>query len=381
MSWIKHDTRFYGHPKVIAAGRDARDVYQAGLCWSGEYFTDGFLPAWCLVRLVADAAGGDGATIDPAAVSQRLVSVGLWEKAPGGFQIHDYLRHQTSRAKMRSTARKRAQAGALGGAAPSKQNGSKNEANDEANPEQTVEQIASATSPNGSANEPEELRSKKGEVVNTPPTPPLDAGGPSARESEPTELRILKPWERDLAEAERDPLFAPIVELDGRPLTRTAATRVCEHRDALNALGATPDEVRRRAANYRLIMSPGIPLTVRALLDHWERCDRPPAPEPADAEAAQADSYAAWGRALNERRLAIHERDEVVGQVAVAKGSPLPPPEPDEVVYVKPARAAPGEYAHPLAFGALRGRPGEVRQEWGARWAWEASAPGWRRLE
>ena len=33
MPWVKLDDHFFRHPKVIAAGRDARDLFLAGLCY------------------------------------------------------------------------------------------------------------------------------------------------------------------------------------------------------------------------------------------------------------------------------------------------------------------------------------------------------------
>jgi hypothetical protein len=45
MPWVKLDDRFFTNPKVIGAGRDARDLYLAGLCYCAAELTDGFVPA------------------------------------------------------------------------------------------------------------------------------------------------------------------------------------------------------------------------------------------------------------------------------------------------------------------------------------------------
>ena len=40
MSWVKIDDQFFMHPKVIAAGRDARDLYLAALTYTAGQLTD-----------------------------------------------------------------------------------------------------------------------------------------------------------------------------------------------------------------------------------------------------------------------------------------------------------------------------------------------------
>jgi hypothetical protein len=271
--WLKLDAAFYGHPKVVLAGRDARDIFGASLCWSAFYTTDGFLPAWCLARLAADAAGGDGSSIDAPAAAQRLVAVGLWEKTPGGYQIHDYLKHQTARARIKAIAKKRAQAGAIGGVAERKQNGSKTEANEEA----TVEQPSNTSPPNGAANEPVESRTKNIELISPAPLPPAPpAPDPEARGPEPTPmLAFPKPHELERAATESHPLYEPLVTLFGKPPARDLPS----WRDditALEEMGATPEDVPIAAEAYTAIMGDDngrpIPRTRAALIRHWHRC-------------------------------------------------------------------------------------------------------------
>lgn len=86
MSWLKLDDCFFRHPKVIAAGRDARDLYLAGLCYCGAGLTDGVIPAGALRILGADAD-----IDDPKAAVTTLVRVGLWEMTESGeHRVHDY---------------------------------------------------------------------------------------------------------------------------------------------------------------------------------------------------------------------------------------------------------------------------------------------------
>jgi len=268
--WLKLDAAFYGHPKVVLAGRDARDIYGAGLCWSAFYTTDGFLPRWCLARLASDGAGGDGAVIDAEAAAKRLVAVGLWELVPGGFQIHDYLKHQPSRSKLRSNAKQRAQAGAAGGVAKAKQNAGKLLADDVANAEQTPSNAATKNVPDKDIEIDYELRAP------APLPPPPVTKEPVARAPEPTQLRAIpKPHEVERAATEAHPLYEPLVTLFGRPPARDLPA----WRDditALEEMGATPEQVPIAAEAYTAIMGEDngrpIPRTRAALVRHWQRC-------------------------------------------------------------------------------------------------------------
>ena len=92
MGWLRLDDGFYTHPKSLAAGRDGRDLYLAGLCYSNQQALDGLIPAHSL-DLVAALAG-------VAQVEQtvtKLAEVGLWHLHDDGWMIHDFLEHQQSR--------------------------------------------------------------------------------------------------------------------------------------------------------------------------------------------------------------------------------------------------------------------------------------------
>lgn len=80
----------------------------------------------------------------------------------------------------------------------------------------------------------------------------------------------------------RDELFEALVEACyGRPYHEIALTdsergRVNKALAQLRKVGATPDEVRRRADVYRLRF-PDVELTPSALAANWNRCAQPPA--------------------------------------------------------------------------------------------------------
>jgi len=97
MAWAKIDDQFFMHPKVIAAGRDARDLYLAALTYAGAQLTDGFIPDGALPLVGAMAQVPEV----PACV-ERLVEVGLWEPTDGGHMIHDYLEYNPDGAEVKA---------------------------------------------------------------------------------------------------------------------------------------------------------------------------------------------------------------------------------------------------------------------------------------
>lgn len=112
MAWVKLDDGFFLNPKIVAAGRDARDMYLAGLTYSAGQLTDGFLGEG-VIPLVAAMAG----VSDARELVERLVELKLWEAIPGGYQIHDYHDYNPSAAKVRALRKARAEAGRKGGRA------------------------------------------------------------------------------------------------------------------------------------------------------------------------------------------------------------------------------------------------------------------------
>lgn len=88
MTWVKIDDRFEGHPKVIRAGYQAIGVYILALTHSAGHLTNGHVsPEW-----VKRVAGGQAKKM-----SDKLVSVGLWEPNGDGWTIHDYFEFNPSR--------------------------------------------------------------------------------------------------------------------------------------------------------------------------------------------------------------------------------------------------------------------------------------------
>lgn len=107
MAWTKLDDHFPDHPKVIAAGPLASWLFVCGLAYCGRLLTDGFIPSG-QIRKLADVEDAHG-------LARTLVEVGLWERAEGGYRVHDYLDYQPSKEHVLQTREVRAEAGRKGG--------------------------------------------------------------------------------------------------------------------------------------------------------------------------------------------------------------------------------------------------------------------------
>jgi hypothetical protein len=120
MAWVRLDDGFLDHPKFLDAGPLAGYLAISAIAWSNRNLTDGFIPRSQVRRLVnfdgfahhmwmgQVAGGGDDA--DSHDLAEELVACGLWERAEGGFVIHDYNDYQERsgqiRAKREKTARR-----------------------------------------------------------------------------------------------------------------------------------------------------------------------------------------------------------------------------------------------------------------------------------
>lgn len=93
--WSKISDDFFRNPKIVAVGRDARDLHIVAICHANEHLTDGFIASHYLRRLAADA---EIDTVQECVT--RLVSGGLWHETEGGWQIHDFLEYNPSREEV-----------------------------------------------------------------------------------------------------------------------------------------------------------------------------------------------------------------------------------------------------------------------------------------
>jgi len=98
VSWVAIDDKYPDHPKVALLPREIRAaahwLHTCALCYCNRQLTDGFVSAGKLDDLYTL---GDH---DPADLAKALRKAGMWEKARGGWQIHDYEEYQPSRQEV-----------------------------------------------------------------------------------------------------------------------------------------------------------------------------------------------------------------------------------------------------------------------------------------
>lgn len=119
MSWVKLTDDFYDHPKFYEAGPLGLALWTVGLAWCNRNLTDGFIPR-AKARTLLDFDGMAAVTpgqlmrigedVDAEYVIGILLDCGLWEDAPGGYAIHDYLDYQPSAAEVREQQARRKEA-------------------------------------------------------------------------------------------------------------------------------------------------------------------------------------------------------------------------------------------------------------------------------
>jgi hypothetical protein len=93
MSWVRLDDQFPNHAKIMSVGSDAFRLHVTAMCWSATQLTDGAVPTTATRQLGWFCADLKQATAE-------LETAGLWDAAPGGWTIHDYLDYNPSREQV-----------------------------------------------------------------------------------------------------------------------------------------------------------------------------------------------------------------------------------------------------------------------------------------
>jgi hypothetical protein len=107
--WSKFDDKYDSNPKILAAGRDAKNLHETAIRWSNGHLTDG--------KILMSALHAIGHTAQlPARVHQpaaaRLVEVNLFEDRGDYWFIHDFFEYSPTRVKVeadRAAAKERMQ--------------------------------------------------------------------------------------------------------------------------------------------------------------------------------------------------------------------------------------------------------------------------------
>ncbi len=111
MTWTKLTEDFPQHPKILAAGERAELLHIHALIYCNHFLTDGFIPFEVVPTLTQLPKR------QALACVQTLIKLGIWMPVEGGYQIHDFLEYQPSKAKVLAERRRKASAGQAGGLA------------------------------------------------------------------------------------------------------------------------------------------------------------------------------------------------------------------------------------------------------------------------
>jgi hypothetical protein len=116
MVWAKIDDAILDNPKVAKAGIFGFALHVAGIAWCCRNLSDGQIPYSRVTALVTrdrvrfDVANplalADGPSsaetkegLDPYLVADHLVRCDLWRRTEDGYEIHDFLVYNPSRAE------------------------------------------------------------------------------------------------------------------------------------------------------------------------------------------------------------------------------------------------------------------------------------------
>ena len=300
MAWVKIDDQFTDHPKAADAGPLGIAMQVAGLCYANRHLTDGFISHKVAARLLdftgiavelPSRADPDDNHVSAMRVlwlnvCDSLVSAGLWEVVDGGWQIHDFLEYNPSRA---DTLTKRAA------------------------------DLERKRTPKGTAqpsdNIPNGIRSDSTRPVPVPvpvpvPTPKEDASHEAIAATNAPRTTPKPPT------SGVNPLWEALISGIGIA-PQTAAERshfgkaVKELRDI-----ATPEDVLARCANYRATW-PDMDLTPDALVKHWSRMEHPPSVRPLAGRGGRRETLSERNNRAFEEAFG-HESDDIPEVVEVA---------------------------------------------------------------
>lgn len=112
--WVRLESEFFRHPKVIGLPGDAKLVYLHALCYTAESGLNGRIPGGAIKALAA-GVGVFGDAVDKAA--NDLLQAGLWDRHGVDFGVHDFADWNPSNGELAARQKQRAEAGRKGGLA------------------------------------------------------------------------------------------------------------------------------------------------------------------------------------------------------------------------------------------------------------------------
>lgn len=114
LPWIKVWTRVAGHPKVPRLERelgvkDALGIVIRLWCWTADFCPEGDIPEADAMD-AAKAARGEATRKPLATVLDALTSVGLLDRFPEGYRVHDWHEMQTTHVEAEEKRREQGKA-------------------------------------------------------------------------------------------------------------------------------------------------------------------------------------------------------------------------------------------------------------------------------
>ena len=89
MTFVLLDDASWSHPKALRAGNEAWGAFTRMLAYCSTHLTDGTIDSEVALSIAARSK-----------VLDKLVTVGLLERVGDAFRVHDYLKHNPSRAEV-----------------------------------------------------------------------------------------------------------------------------------------------------------------------------------------------------------------------------------------------------------------------------------------
>ncbi len=97
MSWFNADDKMHSHPKSRTAGLEAIGLWTLAGTYCTDYLTDGAVPEWFVESWPKGKA-----------LAGRLVTAGLWETAPDGWQFLSWDEYQRTKSQVIADKKKAA---------------------------------------------------------------------------------------------------------------------------------------------------------------------------------------------------------------------------------------------------------------------------------
>jgi hypothetical protein len=118
--WVAIEHDFCDNPKILKVGAAGGWAHLRAIIYAARHRTDGFVPDEAVWQILHDDPVMDVEAngLAKGDFEASMVQAGLWHRVANGYQIHDYLKHQSNAESIRE---KRARAGRLGGLAKAKQ--------------------------------------------------------------------------------------------------------------------------------------------------------------------------------------------------------------------------------------------------------------------